>query len=115
MVELQDGRADCVTECLYALEKLRKLLLEIEHQIGRNVCADPVIDIILAIAIDNARGRAPSIAEAILASGSTTDTTRRFVDVLIARNVLRNESNGGLTLHPRLQATLDAGLKNFLN
>jgi hypothetical protein len=92
------------------LEALRRLLLDVETEIGRNVCADPVIDIILLVAVENARGRFPTVTEAILAAGSATETTRRFVDVLIARQALIKGDQGGLSVSPRILAILNGGL-----
>lgn len=93
-----------------ALEKLRALLLEVESEIGRNVCADPVIDIILTVAVDNARGRFPTVNETILAAGAASETTRRFVNVLIKRQTLIKGDNGGLVVNPRIQSILATGL-----
>ena len=97
-------------EIVQALDSLRRMLLDVETEIGRNVCADPVIDIILLVAVENARGRFPTMNETILASGAGTDTTRRFVDVLIAREALFKGEKGGLIVKPRIRDILQNGL-----
>lgn len=102
-------------ETVLTLESLRRMLLEVETEIGRNVCADPVIDIILLVAVDNARGRFPTVTEAILACGAATDTTRRFVEVLVTRQALVEAEDGGLMVSPRIHAILEGGLSRIRN
>lgn len=100
-----------MTQNAFALENLRRLLLMVEAEIGRSVCADPVIDIILLIAVENARGRYPTVTETILAAGAATETTRRFVDLLVARKALSKGEHGGLTVSPRIVDILESGLQ----
>lgn len=97
-------------EIVQALDSLRRMLLDVETKIGRNVCADPVIDIILLVAVENARGRFPTLPETILASAAGTDTTRRFIDVLVAREALFKGDKGGLNVNPRILDILQNGL-----
>lgn len=96
---------------LHTFEELRALFLRIEFAIGRDVCADPVMDIVLMIASENARGRYPTANEVLLAVGAPRDTAKRFIDALLNRNTLVfHEGRNGLALGSEIRKRVEAAL-----
>ena len=81
------------------IDQFRAAFLRLEGAIGRDVCADPVLDIILMIASENARERYPTINEVLLAVGAPRETARRFIEALLSRKTLAQfEGSSGLCL-----------------